>query len=144
MVGRVGVGRDRGVSQRSFMGVRRWCCELGGWGTASRDWMGGMSSEVGSEIWVPWCLRWVRLIDRYGRTFESVRRTHSYTHRLGDIDDGGVVTGFDLYESMMGQEDSYAGAWESAGFGEDDHAVSAGDVAFDEVLGGRVSLPAYV
>ena len=33
--------------------------------------------------------------------------------------------------------DSYAGAWESAGFGEDDHAVSAGDVAFDEILGGR-------
>lgn len=44
---------------------------------------------------------------------------------------------------MRSQEDSYAGAWESAGFREDDHAVSARDVAFDEVLGGRVSLPAF-
>ena len=35
-------------------------------------------------------------------------------------------------------EDLYAGAWEGAGFGEDDHAVGAGDVAFDEVLGGRL------
>ena len=42
----------------------------------------------------------------------------------------------------MGREDSYAGAWESAGFGEDDHAVGAGDVAFDEVLE-EVSLPAF-
>ena len=42
----------------------------------------------------------------------------------------------DSYESM-GREDSYAGTWEGAGFGEDDHAVGAGDVAFDEVLGGR-------
>ena len=43
-----------------------------------------------------------------------------------------------MYESTDGQEDSYTGAWEGAGFGEDDHAVSAGDVAFDEVLGGRL------
>ena len=41
------------------------------------------------------------------------------------------------------REDSYAGTWESAGFGQDDHAVNAGDVAFDEVLGGRISLPAF-
>ena len=38
----------------------------------------------------------------------------------------------------MRRRDSDAGAWEGAGFGEDDHAVGAGDVAFDEVLGGRL------
>ena len=116
------------------MRVRRWWCELGGQGMASRDWMGGMSSEVGSEIWVPWCLGWVRLIDRYGRTLsQSGGLTHTLTGLV--ISDNGGVTGLDLYESTMGQEDSYSGAWKSAGFREDDHTVSAGDVAFDEVLG---------
>ena len=49
--------------------------------------------------------------------------------------DGGV-TDETFMSRWMGREDSYAGAWESAGFGEDDHTVGAGDVAFDEVLGG--------
>ena len=47
---------------------------------ASRDWMGGMSSSVGSEIWEPWCLRWIRLIDWYGRTLsQSGGLTHTLT-----------------------------------------------------------------